>query len=153
MALFNIIANHFNFNSLNVLDLFAGTGSIGYEFASRGAVKIDMVEMNHRYSDFIKRTAENLGFKQISIYCNDVFKLIPHMKGKYDIIFADPPYDLGRIPEIPGLISDNNLLEKDGWFILEHGNAHDFTGHALFKDLRKYGNVCFSVFGFKKYPG
>jgi len=145
-AIFNIIANYFNFNSLKVLDFFAGTGSIGYEFASRGAIKIDMVEINTGYSDFIKKTAERFGFEQINIYHSDVFKLIPHLKDKYDIIFADPPYDLGRFPDIPGLIFDHDLLNKDGWFILEHGKNYNFSDHTHFKELRKYGGVCFSIF-------
>jgi 16S rRNA (guanine966-N2)-methyltransferase len=146
-ALFNIIANDFRFDSLKVLDLFSGTGSIGYEFASRGAEKIDMVEINQGYSDFIRKTAIRLGLKQITIYHQDVFKLIPRLKDKYDIIFADPPYDLGRIPEIPEIIFNHNLLGKYGWFILEHGKDHDFSNHTHFKELRKYGSVCFSVFG------
>ena len=146
-ALFNIMANHLKFNNLKVLDLFSGTGSIGYEFASRGAVKVDMVENNYGYSDFIRKTAERLGLKQISVYHNDVFKLIPHLKDKYDIIFADPPYDLVNIPEIPEIIFNHDLLGKDGWFILEHGKDHDFSGHTHFKESRKYGSVCFSIFG------
>jgi 16S rRNA (guanine966-N2)-methyltransferase len=145
-ALFNIIANYFDFESIKVLDLFSGTGSIGYEFASRGAEGVDLVEINRRYSDFIKKTVQMLGLKQVHIYTNDVFRLIPRIKNKYDIIFADPPYDLNNIPEIPELIFDNNALLKDGWFILEHGRSQDFSDHAHFKELRKYGSVHFSIF-------
>ena len=145
-ALFNIIANYFNFQSITVLDLFSGTGSIGYEFASRGAESVDLVEINRRYSDFIKKTVRKLGLKQVHIYTSDVFRLIPRIKSKYDIIFADPPYDLNNIPDIPGLIFDNNVLLKDGWFILEHGRSQDFSDHAHFKELRKYGSVHFSIF-------
>ena len=145
-ALFNIIANYFNFQSLKVLDLFSGTGSIGYEFASRGAESVDLVEINRRYSDFITKTVQKLELKQVHIYTSDVFRLIPRIKNKYDIVFADPPYDLNNIPEIPELIFDNNVLLKDGWFILEHGRSQDFSDHAHFKELRKYGSVHFSIF-------
>jgi 16S rRNA (guanine(966)-N(2))-methyltransferase RsmD len=145
-ALFNIIANHFDFESIKVLDLFSGTGSIGYEFASRGAESVDLVEINRRSSDFIKKTVQKLELKQVHIFTNDVFSLIPRVKNKYDIIFADPPYDLDNITEIPGLIFDNNVLLKDGWFILEHGRSQDFSDHAHFKELRKYGSVHFSIF-------
>jgi 16S rRNA (guanine966-N2)-methyltransferase len=145
-ALFNIIANYFNFQRIKVLDLFSGTGSIGYEFASRGAEIVDLVEINRRYSDFIKKTVRDLDLEQVHIYTDDVFRLMPRIKNKYNIIFADPPYDLNDIPEIPGLIFDNNLLLKDGWFILEHGRRHDFSDHDHFKELRKYGSVHFSIF-------
>jgi 16S rRNA (guanine966-N2)-methyltransferase len=145
-ALFNIIANYFNFQSITVLDLFSGTGSIGYEFASRGAESVDLVEINRRYSDFITKTVQKLGLKQVHIYTSDVFRLMPRIKNKYDIVFADPPYDLNNIPEIPELIFDNNVLLKEGWFILEHGRSQDFSDHAHFKELRKYGSVHFSIF-------
>lgn len=145
-ALFNILANHFNFEKIQILDLFSGTGSIGYEFASRGAVRVDMVEMTKRYSDFIRQTVYRLGMKQVRTYNNDVFKVIPHLKNKYDIVFADPPYDFGRISVIPELIFSNNILEKDGWFILEHGRDLDFSESEHFKELRKYGSVHFSIF-------
>ena len=145
-ALFNIIANHFNFEKIHVLDLFSGTGSIGYEFASRGAERVDMVELNKRYSDFIRKTIQHLGLRQVQIYNKDVFRAIPHIKDKYDIVFADPPYNLDKIPEIPEIIFNNNILLKNGWFILEHGRNLDFSGHSHFRELRKYGSVHFSIF-------
>ena len=107
---------------------------------------VDMVEINKRYSDFIRQTVQHLGLKQIHLYTNDAFRAIPHIKKKYDIVFADPPYDLDNIPEIPEMIFDNNILLKDGWFILEHGRDLNFSEHAHFKELRTYGNVHFSIF-------
>jgi 16S rRNA (guanine(966)-N(2))-methyltransferase RsmD len=145
-ALFNIIANYFDFETICVLDLFSGTGSIGYEFASRGADRVDMVEMNKKYSDFIRQTIQYLGLRQVKIFTRDVFRAIPRIKSKYDIIFADPPYDLGRISEIPGLIFEHGLLEKNAWLILEHGRDLDFSENVHFKELRKYGSVHFSIF-------
>jgi 16S rRNA (guanine966-N2)-methyltransferase len=105
-----------------------------------------MVEMNKRYSDFIRQTIQRLGLKQVHIYTSDVFKAIPRIKNKYDIIFADPPYDLDKIHKIPGLIFNNNILLKEGWFILEHGRNFDFSENVHFKELRKYGSVHFSIF-------
>jgi 16S rRNA (guanine966-N2)-methyltransferase len=145
-ALFNILANHFDFESISILDLFSGTGSISYEFASRGAERADLVEINPRYSDFIRKTVQLLGLKQVKIYTGDVFRFIIRLKNKYDIIFADPPYDLKNIPEIPELIFKCQVLSRDGWFILEHGRNLDFSGHAHFRELRRYGSVHFSIF-------
>jgi len=145
-ALFNILANYFDFTGISVLDLFSGTGSISYEFASRGAERVDLVENNPRYSEFIRRTTQNLGLNHIRIYKGDVFRFILKLRNIYDIIFADPPYDLKNIPEVPDLIFKYNLLSDEGWFILEHGRNLDFSGHLHFKELRRYGSVHFSIF-------
>jgi 16S rRNA (guanine(966)-N(2))-methyltransferase RsmD len=145
-ALFSILANYFDFKEIAVLDLFSGTGSISYEFASRGAEKVDLVEINPRYSAFIKKTVQALGLKNIKIYTGDVFRIIPRIKTNYDLVFADPPYDLKSIPEIPELIFRHKLLSDEGWFILEHGRNLDFSVHEHFRELRRYGSVHFSIF-------
>ena len=145
-ALFNILANYFDFESIYVLDLFSGTGSISYEFASRGSKKVDLVEINPRDAYFIRKTVQLLGLSQVRIYTADVFRFIPRLKEKYDIVFADPPYDLDNIPEIPELIFRHSVLLQDGWFILEHGRNFDFSDHSHFRELRRYGSVHFSIF-------
>jgi 16S rRNA (guanine966-N2)-methyltransferase len=145
-ALFNILANHFDFESIGILDLFSGTGSISYEFASRGSERVDLIEINPVYSRFIRKTAQNLELKQIRNYTGDIFRFVPRLKNTYDIIFADPPYDLKKTPEIPDLIFKCKILSDDGWFILEHGKKFDFSGHAHFRELRRYGSVHFSIF-------
>jgi len=109
-------------------------------------VRIDLIEINPRYSEFIRKTSLNLGLNQIRIYTGNAFRFIPKLRGKYDIIFADPPYDLKNIPEITDLIFNYNILSDDGWFILEHGRNLDFSGHQHFRELRKYGSVHFSIF-------
>jgi 16S rRNA (guanine966-N2)-methyltransferase len=145
-ALFNILANYFDFEELAVLDLFAGTGSIGYEFASRGARKVDMVEINSRYAGFIQSKASGLNFPNIRVFQKDVFQVLPLLDSKYDIIFADPPYFLEDLDKIPGLVLEGGILESGGWFILEHGKKHSFNDLEGYKELRKYGSVHFSIF-------
>ncbi|MBL7110674.1 MAG: RsmD family RNA methyltransferase [Bacteroidales bacterium] len=145
-ALFNILANYFDFEELSVLDLFAGTGSIGYEFASRGARQVDMVEINSRYADFIKSKAASMGFENIEVYHRDVSRILPAMVSKYDLIFADPPYFLEDLEKIPDAVFKAEILESDGWFILEHGKKHNFNNHDQFKEMRRYGSVNFSIF-------
>lgn len=145
-ALFNILANHFNFKNTTILDLFSGTGSISYEFASRGSEVVDLVEINPRYSEFIRKTTQKLGLTGVRIYTGDVFRIIPRLKNTYNIIFADPPYELPKIPQIPDLIFQHNLLAEDGWLVLEHGKNLDFSGHHNFRELRRYGSVHFSIF-------
>jgi 16S rRNA (guanine966-N2)-methyltransferase len=145
-GLFNILANYFDFEGLVVLDLFAGTGSIGYEFASRGARQVDMVEINSRYADFIRSNSASMGFENLEVYHKDVFRILPAMVSKYDLIFADPPYFLEGLEKIPDAVFNAGILEPDGWFILEHGNKHNFNNHDHFREIRRYGSVHFSFF-------
>lgn len=145
-ALFNILNNHFNMEELRVLDLFSGTGSISFEFASRGCPEIDLVEINTRSIQFISRVASEIGMKGIHPVRMDVFRFIPICRKRYQLIFADPPYDLKKIPEIPGMVFSHQLLEPDGWFILEHGKSNNFENDPHFFQERNYGSVHFSFF-------
>jgi len=145
-SLFNVLSNHFDFDELVVLDLFAGTGSISFEFASRGCAKIGSVDINHRCLDFIKQTSDKLNISNIRTFKSDVFKFIKMAKGPYDIIFADPPYNLKGLENIPDLVFENNILASEGWMILEHPSEYDFSQHPFFQQHRKYGHVHFSIF-------
>ncbi len=145
-ALFNILTNHFDFENSKFLDLFSGTGSISYEMVSRGCSEIDLVDINPEVIRFIEKTATKMSFIGIHTVRMDVFRFIPICRKKYDIIFADPPYDLRRIKELPELILGHNLLLDTGWFILEHGKDHSFKDYPGFFDERHYGSVHFSFF-------
>jgi 16S rRNA (guanine(966)-N(2))-methyltransferase RsmD len=145
-ALFNIMANHFDFNEIAVLDLFTGTGSISFEFASRGCADIDLVDINVRSIQFISRIAGEIGLKGLHPVKMDVFRFIPICRKQYDIVFADPPYDLKNLEELPGLVFGKQLLLSGGWFVLEHGKSHNFKDSPHFREERKYGSVHFSIF-------
>lgn len=145
--LFNVLCNYIDFEGIRVLDLFSGTGSISYEFASRGAQEIVAVEANYKHYAFIQKTAKELGFKNMNIYKTDVFLACKKLKGrKFDVIFADPPYNLDKIPNIPTAIFDNDLLAENGIVILEHPESIRFTDHPRFSEHRQYGSVNFSLF-------
>ncbi len=131
-GLFNVLANTYDFNDLMVLDLFAGTGSIGLEFASRGAARVDMVEIDARTTKFLQRTTRQLGIENIRVIRSDVTKYISQCRTSYDLVFADPPYDLDIIPSLPDLVLNAEILVEDGWFILEHGKNNSFTSHPRF---------------------
>ena len=143
--IFNVLANYFDFEELLVLDLFAGTGSISYEFASRGS-QVDLIEKDPRSLAFIKETVEKLSMDTIRTIKGDVFKAIRYLDKKYDIVFADPPYAMKNIAALPEIIFEQQLLKEDGWFILEHSDQYNFNGSIQFHELRKYGSVHFSVF-------
>lgn len=144
-GLFNILTNQFNFNELKVLDIFGGTGSISYEFASRGCLDITTVERHYPNVQFIKQTSEHLQIN-VQVFKQDVFKFINQCSFQYDIIFAGPPYPLKKIPTIPGLIFEKSLLKSNGWLILEHNPNHQFENAVFFLKARNYGSTIFSIF-------
>ena len=145
-GLFNVLNNTVDFESLRVLDLFTGTGSIAFEFLSRGAIEVTAIDSNHRCIDFIRKTAEIFGATNIKAVKSNSFVFIKHMVSTYDLIFADPPYDLEGIEAIPDLIFSSNLLANDGLLILEHSTAYSFAKHLHFDSHRQYGSVNFSFF-------
>ncbi len=145
-GLFNVLANTYDFKGLTVLDLFAGTGSIGLEFASRGAAHVDMVEIDARTAEFIQRTTGRLGISNVRVIRSDVAKYLRQCRTSYDLIFADPPYGLEMIPLLPDLVLNTEILVENGWFILEHGKNNSFAHHPQFQELRTYGSVHFSIF-------
>lgn len=145
--LFNVLSNYIDIEDSKVLDLFSGTGSISYEFASRGASEITSIEINFKHYAFIKRVAQELNFKNIKLFKTDVFIACKKLKGqKFDIIFADPPYNLEKITEVPAAIFDNDLLNNDGIAIVEHPASVNYSHLPYFSEQRQYGSVNFSIF-------
>ena len=149
-ALFNIINNSFVYDEIRVLDLFSGTGSIAFEFASRGCNDIICVDKNYKYTEFIKRTALDFEFNLIKVIKYDVFKFIEKSNQKFDVIFADPPYDLSNLIEIPNAIFTNNLLADNGLLIVEHPDKISFNNSPNINEHRNYSRVNFSFFSNKK---
>ncbi|MDR1341383.1 MAG: RsmD family RNA methyltransferase [Prevotellaceae bacterium] len=145
--LFNILENSFDLSAVKVLDLFAGTGGISYEFASRGSRHIDTVEIEPLHYTYIKKTAETLDFTQIHVVRNDSFRFLKFCRESYDIIFADPPYANSKTALIPKLVIENNLLNEGGYLIIEHSSTNNFSETEGFIRQRCYGSVNFSFFG------
>lgn len=149
-ALFNILNNHFNFSELKVLDLFAGTGNISYEFASRGCEPITSVDGDMGCVNFIKKTAQEFDF-DITAIKSDVFKFLEKSKASYDIIFADPPYGIEQkdFEKIIQLVFENELLEEDGMMVIEHSKHTKLEHMENFSFDRNYGGSVFSFFEFE----
>lgn len=145
-ALFNVLNNHFDFGSVTVLDLFCGTGNISYEFLSREVKQVIAVDRNFHCINFVRKTANVLKAPQIKPLKYDVFKFLESCSIKFDIIFADPPYDLDNISKISELVFENDLLNPEGWLIVEHSKYTDLSQLERFDGNRKYGNVTFSFF-------
>jgi 16S rRNA (guanine966-N2)-methyltransferase len=145
-ALFNILSNNFDLNEVIVLDLFAGTGNITYEFASRGVLGVTSIDTELRCVDFIRSTAKELGFEAVLAFRSDAFRFLQNTQNTYDIIFCDPPYDMESIDAIPKIVMDKKLLRDGGWLVLEHSPRMNFSEMPGFMQHRKYGNVNFSIF-------
>jgi 16S rRNA (guanine(966)-N(2))-methyltransferase RsmD len=145
-GLFNIINNHFDLEEISILDLFAGTGSISFEFASRGCNDIHLVELNPRHLSFIKKVIADLELNQITPIRQNALKFLQGCKNTYDIIFADPPYDTKGIEQIPDFVFKNKLLRKNGWLIVEHSKKTKLSEIPYFDSVRNYGSVHFSFF-------
>lgn len=143
--IFNVIENLIDIDDIEALDLFAGTGAISLELLSRGAARVTAVEKAMTQYAFIRRTAEQLGEQNLNLIKGDVFKFLAAPHEKFDFIFADPPYDLPRFGEIPQLVLQADILKPDGFFIIEHSRAYDFSTLPGFVDHRIYGSVNFSI--------
>ena len=146
-SLFNILNNLYYFDAIAVLDLFAGTGNISYEFASRGTDTIYAVDAHFGCIKFINQTAKELD-AEITTFKSDVFKFLEKTSIKTDIIFADPPYDFeeSQFLKIVDLVFENELLNEDGILIIEHSKHTDVTSHPKLSYQKRYGGSVFSFF-------
>ena len=144
--LFNILNNIVDFEESTVLDLFSGTGSISLEFLSRGCCEVVSVEMEQLHYGFLKKSAATLDDKAWHIVRDDVFRFLKRCNSSYDIVFADPPYALKTLKDIPDLVLEGGILKKGGIFVFEHGKDYDFTTHPYFHRHVSYGSVNFTFF-------
>jgi len=149
-GLFNMLGNMLDLDGIRALDLFGGTGSISYELASRGAASVTVVEKDATSIDFIKKTAQALEIEDmLSIVRGDVFKFLKQHTEQYHFIFADPPYALANIDELPLRVFEQHMLLPGGIFVMEHSTRNDYQKHSCFMRVKNYGD---SVFTFFKQP-
>lgn len=144
--IFNVIENLVDLEGVNALDLFAGTGAMSFEFLSRGCASVTAVEKASTQYNFIRRVAGLLGCENFNAVKGDALRYVQTSLAKYDIIFADPPYDLPKFGEIPGMVLNSQMLKPGTIFIIEHSRNYDFSTLPYFRDHRVYGSVNFSIF-------
>lgn len=144
--LFNVLANLIDFEGLDVLDLFAGTGSISYEFASRGAASVTAVEINAIHHNFICKTASEFGFTAIRPIKANAFLYLKSTRQRFDVVFSDAPYDLEGTDAIVDMVLGGDILKDGGVFIFEHPENKDYSAHPYFSQSRSYGSVRFAIF-------
>lgn len=149
--LFNVLNGYLDFDEApEALDLFAGTGSITLELLSRGCRRVVAVERDPMHFGFITKTLAALGDKACVPLRADVFRYLSTCHEQFDFVFADPPYALPRLEELPTLVLGRGLLKPEGLFVLEHGKTNDFSTHPQFIEHRSYGSVNFSFFRAQK---
>jgi 16S rRNA (guanine(966)-N(2))-methyltransferase RsmD len=146
-GLFNILNNQYYFDQLSILDLFAGTGNISFEFASRGAKNIIAVDLHKNCCVYINKIATELDFP-ITTIKSDVFNFLKRHRTAYDIVFADPPYNFSdqQFEQIVTTCLENDLLLPEGTLVVEHSKHTNLSGVAGFKESRRYGSSSFSFF-------
>ena len=147
-SLFNLLNNRMDFEGIDMLDLFAGTGGIGIECISRGARSVTAVEIAHVQQNWIIACCRQLGIRNLTVIRGDVFKFLGSCRQKFDLIFADPPYALDQLAILPDAVLEKQepILKEDGWLVIEHGKDTDFTSHPRHIETRNYGSVYFSFF-------
>ncbi len=146
-SIFSIIEVRKHLPGSSILDLFAGSGNLGFEAISRGAERVHFVEVSGAAVEHIDKTARQFGVdKQIHTICSSVETYLRGHSRPFDIVFADPPYDYGELPELPDIILRDGWLKEDGWFILEHDKRHHFGERSDCVFTKPYGRTIVSIF-------
>ncbi|HCC52339.1 MAG TPA: 16S rRNA (guanine(966)-N(2))-methyltransferase RsmD [Porphyromonadaceae bacterium] len=147
--LFNVLSNLIDWDGMDALDLFAGTGSISFEMLSRGCRSVTAVEQNRTHADFILKVSRELKTEALSLIRGDVFRFLNSAKeGAFDFIFADPPYSLHTLSDVPRIVLEKKIVREGGIFVMEHSGEYDFSALPFFSQCRVYGAVNFSLFTF-----
>lgn len=145
--LFNVLTHLIGLDEVDALDLFAGTGSISFELLSRGCRRVTAVEQDKAHVAFIRKVANELQTDGLDLIKGDVFRFLQTARAaSFDFIFADPPFALPSLPEVPRLVLEKKLLRPNGIFVMEHAKTYDFSTLPHFQQLRVYGAVHFSIF-------
>lgn len=145
-ALFNILKHKINLSGIHALDLFGGLGGISFELVSRGVKTLIYVDIHPGCVAFVKQSAKHFNTENIIPVKANVWNYLKKTKQKFDFIFADPPYDLAQIEQLPNAVFEADCLSEGAIFVLEHSERVDFSSHPRFTEHRKYGAVHFSFF-------
>lgn len=144
--IFNVLENMIDFEGKHALDLFAGTGAITFEFLSRGCASVTAVEKASVQYSFIRKVAQQLAVDNLRLVRGDALRFMETCAAKFDIVFADPPYDMPGFENVPGAILGSQMLREGTIVVVEHSRKHDFSHMPGFSEHRAYGSVNFSIF-------
>lgn len=147
-ALFNILVNRYDLEGLQILDLFAGSGAMSIEFASRGAAEVHSVERNGRVVAQLKSFVDEKRISEVTIHKQDVWSFLKRGSEQvkdFDIVFADPPYAMNNLIELPSTILQSTILKNNGLLIIEHPSNLSWPD-VVPDEQRIYGQTVFSLF-------
>ena len=144
--IFNVLENYVDFEGLSALDLFAGTGAITFEFLSRECADVTAVEKSSTQYNFIRKVAHQINVQNLNLVKGDALRFIDTCIKKFDVIFADPPYDMPDFASVPERVLSSQMLRPGTVFVIEHNKHHDFSSLPGFREHRAYGSVNFSIF-------
>lgn len=147
-GLFNLLRSRIDLEGVEALDLFAGSGAVSYELASRGAVAVTAIEQDAGACRYIQQQARDFGLDAIRVVRADAFAFLSRAMTQFELVFADPPYTEPKLDTLPALVRGAGLVATGGLFVLEHGDRKDFSEEPGFVEMRKYGHVHFSFFDF-----
>jgi 16S rRNA (guanine966-N2)-methyltransferase len=120
-TIFDILTNRIDFEGLKVLDLFAGTGSLGLEAISRGAASVTFVDSSRDALALLKKNVTALQCDdRCTLYQADVFWYLKNTQAQYDVAFVDPPYRLEKIGTIPSALQLSGVLKQGAYVVMEH---------------------------------
>ena len=145
-SIFNILDINYGIEGKTVLDLFSGTGAMGFEFASRGAELVYCVDQDQKCIKHLKETVSRFAFEQVEIMRSDVFRYLKDPSDKFDIIFADPPYAIAQIDRIGELVFEKGWLNTGGLLIVEHHSKTVLPKNEFFMEERVYGQSAFTFY-------
>lgn len=140
-AVFNALSNEVN--GKDVLDLFSGSGSYGFEALSRDAKSVTFVDKEKDAIKAIKNNAEALKETNIKVFQNDVITFLESKNGQFDLVFVDPPYKLEIYQNVLNLLEKNEYLKDNSIIVLESEKELDI-------DVEKYKKVKLYNYGLAK---
>lgn len=150
-ALFNILPH--DLSGFRVLDLFAGTGNLSVEALSRGATEAVLIDASREAGKVIRENLQALGFSDKSrVWVAPVLKstrVLSRRREKFDLIFADPPYEKDWVGKALRAVAQEKLLGEAGAFVVEHSvreGVEKNYGPLMLCDQRRYGATLLSFF-------
>lgn len=146
-TIFDVLTVRMDFENINVLDCFAGSGLLGFEAISRGAKHVSFVEQHPKVAAHISDSIRLLQLEaQATLHLTDAMRFVAETTTSYHLIFADPPYAFHHYDKFLRKVFERNLLLPSGYLVLEHSEKQSFASHAQFAFQKNFGTTLVSFF-------